>query len=120
MSDDFGPQARWRVHLCQGPNCSRRGARELMPILRDAVERAGLASEVEIIAATCRDRCDFGPAMNVYPGPAFYNGLDEAGIERILTEHLAGGRPVIDLTRLPGAGGAASAPRNRDARGRRP
>ena len=96
---DLGPRARWRVHLCQGPNCSLRGARELMPVLQSAVDRAGLAADVEIFAATCRNRCDFGPSMNVYPGPTFYNALDRQAIERIVREHLAGGTPVAEYTR---------------------
>ncbi len=86
--------ARYRVHLCFGPNCSPRGSRDLLPVLEAAVERAGLADRVEIIATTCRDRCDYGPSMNVYPGPIFYNGLTEAAIEEIVRDHLAGGKPV--------------------------
>jgi (2Fe-2S) ferredoxin len=58
------------------------------------VRRAGIADRVEIIATTCRDRCDYGPSMNVYPGPVFYNNLTPEAIEEIVVEHLAGGRPV--------------------------
>lgn len=58
------------------------------------MQRAGIADRVEIIATTCRDRCDYGPSMNVYPGPVFYNELTAEGIEEIVTEHLVGGRPV--------------------------
>jgi (2Fe-2S) ferredoxin len=71
-----------------------------MPVLREAVERSGLGADVEIIAATCRDRCGFGPAMNVYPGPTFYNALTPEGVERIVAEHLANGCPVRELTKL--------------------
>ena len=63
-------------------------------MLEAAIARAGIAGEVEVIASTCRNRCDFGPSMNVYPGPTFYNELTPAAIEEIVTEHLAGGRPV--------------------------
>jgi (2Fe-2S) ferredoxin len=67
----------------------------------DAVRHAGLSARVDIIGATCRDRCDFGPNANVYPGPTMYNGLDDDAVGRIVAEHLAGGRPVADFTRLP-------------------
>ena len=83
-----------RVHVCFGPNCSPRGSRALLPILEAAVARAGLADRVEIIVATCRNRCDFGPSVNVYPGPTFYAGVTPEAIEEIVAEHLAGGRPV--------------------------
>lgn len=66
----------------------------MLPVLEAAVRRAGIAGRVEIMATTCRDRCDYGPSMNVYPGPVFYNGLTEEAIEEIVREHLVGGRPV--------------------------
>lgn len=65
----------------------------------------GLDSEVEIIATSCRDRCDFGPSVNVFPGPALYAQVDCDAAARIVTEHLQDERPVRDLffdTRFPG------------------
>ncbi len=94
IAPDAAAPASYRVHLCFGPNCSPRGSRDLLPVLEAAVARAGLGDRVEIIATTCRDRCDYGPSMNVYPGPIFYNGLTEAAIEEIVQEHLVGGQPV--------------------------
>ncbi len=82
------------MHLCFGPNCTPRGSRALLPVLMDAVRRAGIADRVEILATTCRNRCDDGPSMNVYPGPVFYNDLVPEAIEEIVREHLVGGRPV--------------------------
>ena len=92
--DGVGAEARYRVHLCFGPNCTPRGSRDLLPVLEAAVARAGLADRVEIIATTCRDRCDCGASMNVYPGPTFYNELTPEAIEEIVREHLGNGRPV--------------------------
>ena len=84
----------YRVHLCLGPNCGPRGARALLWQLEAAVARAGLSGRVEVLATTCRDRCDYGPSMNIYPGPYFYNNLTEEAIEEIVSEHLDQGRPV--------------------------
>lgn len=84
----------YRVHLCFGPNCSPRGSRALLPVLEAAITAEGIGNRVEIIASTCRDRCDYGPSMNVYPGPVFYNELTPEAIEEIVREHLKGGRPV--------------------------
>jgi len=88
------PPAGYRVHVCFGPNCTPRGSQALLPLLEAAVARAGIADRVEVIATSCRDRCDYGPSMNVYPGPVFYNGLTPEAIEEIVREHLLGGRPV--------------------------
>jgi (2Fe-2S) ferredoxin len=81
----------YRVHLCFGPNCSARGSRALLPVLERAIREAGLSGRVEVLATTCRNRCDYGPSLNVYPGPVFYNQIDAAAIAEIVTEHLAGG-----------------------------
>ena len=81
----------YRVHLCFGPNCTERGSRALLPILERAVREAGLSERVEILATTCRNRCDYGPSLNVYPGPVFYNLLDRTAICEIVTRHLGHG-----------------------------
>ena len=97
----FGPEGEaedgdrgYRVHLCFGPNCSPRGSRALLPVLQAAIARAGLGDRVEVIATGCRDRCPYGPSMNVYPGPVFYNELTPEAVEEIVHEHLGAGRPV--------------------------
>ena len=103
--------SQYRVHLCFGPNCSERGSRALLPYLERAVREAGLHGRVEILATTCRNRCDYGPSINVYPGPVFYNQIDEAAIDEIVREHLGKGRvvdrwlfrPTYDLARTAGS-----------------
>jgi (2Fe-2S) ferredoxin len=65
-------------------------------VLEAAVERAGLTGKVEITASTCRNRCEIGPSLNVYPGPYFYREVTPEAIQRIVTEHLVGGVPVED------------------------
>jgi (2Fe-2S) ferredoxin len=62
-----------------------------MPILERAVRDAGLSDRVEILATTCRNRCDYGPSLNVYPGPVFYNLLDGTAIREIVSSHLGRG-----------------------------
>jgi NADP-reducing hydrogenase subunit HndC len=81
----------YRVHLCFGPNCTERGSRALMPILERVVREAGLSDRVEVLATTCRNRCDYGPSLNVYPGPVFYNLLDRTAICEIVERHLCHG-----------------------------
>ena len=94
VGDEVEAAPSYRVHLCFGPNCTPRGSRALLPVLEAAVAAEGIQDRVEIIASTCRDRCDYGPSMNVYPGPVFYNELTPEAIEEIVREHLRDGRPV--------------------------
>jgi (2Fe-2S) ferredoxin len=59
-----------------------------------ALFAAGIADEVEVLATSCRNRCEFGPSMNVYPGPVFYAGVTPEAIAEIVREHFVAGRPV--------------------------
>jgi (2Fe-2S) ferredoxin len=81
-----------------------------MPLLERAVREAGLSDSVEILATTCRNRCEDGPSLNVYPGPIFYNWLDGDAIRAIVNDHLARGEVAQRWLFRPG----------RSDKGRRP
>ena len=36
-----------------------------------------------------------GPILVVYPDGIWYGNVDEAALERIYTEHILGGQPVV-------------------------
>jgi (2Fe-2S) ferredoxin len=93
--------AAFRVHLCFGPNCTERGSRRLMPILERAILDAGLEERVEVLATTCRNRCDEGPSLNVYPGPIFYNQLNAAAVIDVVSRHLAHGEIATEWLYRP-------------------
>jgi NADH-quinone oxidoreductase subunit F len=99
---DRDEEPQYRVHLCFGPNCAERGSRVLMPVLERAVREAGLGDSVEVLATTCRNRCDDGPSLNVYPGPVFYNRLHAEAIREIVSRHLAEGEIVEHWRYGPG------------------
>lgn len=97
----LSPSYRYRVHVCFGKNCTPGGSPAVFAALRDELERAGLTNDVELIASTCRSRCELGPSVNVYPGPVMYGWMTPASIQRVVREHLVGGKPVADLVIEP-------------------
>jgi len=86
--------AKYRVHVCHGPNCSLRNTKATLACFDEAVRAAGLIGDVEIIATSCRDRCDWGPSVNVFPGPTMYACVDCETARAIVDEHLARDRPA--------------------------
>jgi len=104
-------EPRYRVHICQGPNCTGRGSRALFAHLEQELLRLGIEDQVEVLATSCRNRCEIGPSVNVYPGPTFYRGVTPDVLTRIATSHLANDQlldefvveaevPRIDLSKL--------------------
>lgn len=89
------------VHICFGPHCTPAGSRALLRVFETEIAVLGIAEHVTILPSTCRNRCDFGPSVNVFPGNVRYNRVDTAAARRIAREHLAGGVIVRDYLFRP-------------------
>jgi (2Fe-2S) ferredoxin len=64
------PPGLTRVLVCKSSDCCRRGARQVIARLEDAVERYGLQERVRIETTGCMKRCKQGPALVVLPQKA--------------------------------------------------
>lgn len=88
-------QYRQHVFVCTiGKTCIKDNSIGVHKALKKGVERAGLKDTVRVNQAGCMNQCGHGPMVVIYPEDTWYCGVDRKGAERIVEEHLVGGRVV--------------------------
>ncbi|MFF2658367.1 ferredoxin [Kitasatospora sp. NPDC058032] len=95
------PGHRHQVLVCRGPRCTAKGAEEGLRALVQKLTEQGLGDDDVLVTQTgCQFPCNQAPVVSVQPDDIWYGRIDPAAAGRIVTEHLADGRPV-ESHRLP-------------------
>lgn len=96
------PQPAFYIFKCEQsappgmpkPSCVTPETQDLFQHLAQTLMQKGIIATVQPVRTACLNRCNVGPVMLVEPGHTMYVGLTKEKIDRIIDEHIMGGKPV--------------------------
>ena len=96
------PQPAFYIFKCEQsappgmpkPSCVTPDSEGLFQYAAKKLMMEGVMMTAPIVRTSCMNRCAQGPIMLIEPGHTMYVGLTEEKIDRIIEEHIVGGKVV--------------------------
>ena len=97
------PETTYSIFCCQGGDCAKAGAKEVLKQLKSEVRDCGLNKNAHIVKTECAGLCKCGPVIAVFTEQTkgvqplvWYGELRSKDARRIVNEHLKNGEVVED------------------------
>ncbi len=76
------------IKVCVGSSCHLRGSYDIINLMKDAIEKNGLADQVELKAAFCLGKCTDG--VSVQFGDEIVTGVSTENFDSVFQKYVLG------------------------------
>jgi len=85
------------ILVCGGTGCISARSNEIITNFEKALEKVGMADQVQVLATGCFGFCEKGPIVKFLPDSTFYVEVTPEDVEELVNEHVIKGRVVERL-----------------------
>ena len=85
------------LSICAGTGCVAYGSLKLADVVREEVQKRGLADKLEVRINGCHGFCERGPLVLCHPHGFFYQRVQPGDVGEILEQSMLAGKPIERL-----------------------